>query len=168
MRLLLSVLVTTLLSAAVGAQQPPASPAAGAAVLKNFQTSAEVAAVAARLKSQTPAQPLRSAPLFQSPPYNVNMEYRTAVATAAVHETEAELFYVIDGGGTFVVGGSLTEPQRTNAQNLSGKAISGGMSQKVGKGDFMFAPAGAPHWFSAIDGTITLMSLHLPVGGGTK
>ena len=168
MRLLLTLFVAALLSAAVSAQQAPVSPAAGAAVLKNFQTSAEVGAIVARLKSQTPAQPLRVAPLFQSPPYTANIEYRTAVATAAVHETEGELFYVIDGGGTFVVGGSLTEPQRTNAQNLSGKAISGGTSQKVGKGDFMFAPAGAPHWFSAIDGTITLMSLHLPVAGGAK
>ena len=70
----------------------------------------------------------------------------------------------IDGErGTMVIGGQLTEAQRTNAQNLTGKAITGGTSQKVAKGDFMWVPAGAPHWFSSIDGTLTLMSLHLPV-----
>jgi mannose-6-phosphate isomerase-like protein (cupin superfamily) len=162
MRLLLAFVIA-LVPVTLLAQQPQPGGAAGAAAaLKMFQTSADVAAIVARVKA-LPPQPLRSSPLFQSPPYAVNIEYRTAVATSAVHEAEAELFYVIDGGGTFVIGGELTEPQRTNPQNLSGKAITGGMSQKVAKGDFMWVPAGAPHWFSAIDGTVTLMSLHLPV-----
>jgi mannose-6-phosphate isomerase-like protein (cupin superfamily) len=162
MRLFLAASLFAALSIPALAQQPGGRGGAPAAPLKMFQTAADVDAIVARLKSQ-PAQPLRTSPLFPYPPYQANIEYRTAVAAAAVHETEGELFYVIDGGGTFVVGGELTEPQRTNPQNLSGKAITGGTSQKVTKGDFMFAPAGAPHWFSAIDGTITLMSLHLPV-----
>jgi mannose-6-phosphate isomerase-like protein (cupin superfamily) len=163
MRLFLAASLIALVPVTALAQQPQASgPAGAAAALKMFQTSADVAAIVARAKAQPP-QPLRSTPLFQSAPYAVNIEYRTAVATSAVHETEAELFYVIDGGGTFVIGGELTEPQRTNPQNLTGKAIAGGTSQKVTKGDFMWVPAGAPHWFSAIDGTVTLMSLHLPV-----
>ena len=162
MRLLTAASLIVLVPVLALAQQPqPAPPAGAAAALKMFQTSADVAAIVERAKAQ-PAQPLRVSPLFQSPPYTVNIEYRTAVATSAVHETEAELFYVIDGAGTFVIGGQLTEPQRTNAQNLSGKAITGGTSQKVTKGDFMWVPAGSAHWFSAIDGTITLMSLHLP------
>jgi len=163
MRLLIAAALIVFAPVLAFAQQPPsAAPAGAAAALKMFQTSADIAAIVARVKAQPP-QPLRSTPLFQLPPYAVNLEYRTAVATSAVHETEAELFYVIDGGGTFVVGGELTESQRTNAQNLTGKAITGGTTQKVSKGDFMLVPAGAPHWFSAIDGTITLMSLHLPV-----
>ena len=159
MRLLIAASLLVLVPIVAFGQQPPA---AAATALKSFQTSADVAAIVARLKAQPP-QPLRSAPLFPSPPYTVNIEYRTAVATSAIHETEAELFYVIDGGGTFVIGGQLTEPQRTNAANVTGKAIAGGTSQKVTKGDFMWVPAGSAHWFSAIDGTVTLMSLHLPV-----
>jgi len=163
MRRLIVMVVIALAPAAALAQQPQAgAPAGAAATLKMIETSADVAAIVARAKAQ-PAQPLRSTPLFQLPPYAVNIEYRTAVAASAVHETEAELFYVIDGSGTMVVGGQLTEPQRTNAQNLTGKAIAGGTTQKVSKGDFMLVPAGSPHWFSAIDGPLTLMSLHLPV-----
>src|SRR6478752_2492385 len=161
MRLIAASLLVLVPVVALAQQPQPPAPAA-AAVLKMVQTSADVEAIVARAKARPP-QPLRSTPLFQSPPYAVNIEYRTAVATSAVHETEAELFYVIDGGGTFVIGGALTEPQRTNAQNLTGKAITGGTSQKVAKGDFMWVPAGSPHWFSSIDGTLTLMSLHLPV-----
>jgi mannose-6-phosphate isomerase-like protein (cupin superfamily) len=163
MRLLTAASLIVLVPVLAFAQQPPsAAPAGAAAALKMFQTSSDVTAIVARMKAQ-PAQPLRSSPLFQLPPYSANIEYRTAVAAAAIHETEAELFYVIDGGGTIVVGGQLTESQRTNAQNLTGKAITGGVSQKVTKGDFMLVPAGSAHWFSTIDGTLTLMSLHLPV-----
>ncbi|HTM03610.1 MAG TPA: cupin domain-containing protein [Vicinamibacterales bacterium] len=160
MRLLMTAILLVLSATAGLAQQPAAAPAADA--LKMFQTSADIGAIVARLKAQ-PAQPLRSAPMFTMPGYRVNIEYRTAVAPAAIHETEAELFTVIDGGGTFVIGGQLTEQTRQNAQNLQGKSITGGTSRKVSKGDFMLVPAGSAHGFSAIDGTITLMSLHLPI-----
>jgi quercetin dioxygenase-like cupin family protein len=36
------------------------------------------------------------------------------------------------------------------------------VTRRVAKGDFIMVPEGTPHWFSAIDGTIVLMSLHLP------
>ena len=100
--------------------------------------------------------------MIQLAPYNVSLEYRAAVANAAVHETEAELFYVIDGSATLVTGGKLTNENRTNAENLSGSGIEGGVSRRVAKGDFIMVPEGTPHWFSAIDGTVVLMSLHLP------
>ena len=95
-------------------------------------------------------------------PYNVSLEYRAAVARAAVHDKEAELFYVVDGSGTLVTGGKLKEEKRTNAENSSGSGIDGGVTRRVAKGDFIMVPEGTPHWFSAIDGTIVLMSLHLP------
>jgi mannose-6-phosphate isomerase-like protein (cupin superfamily) len=160
MRLLTVVSLIVLTPVLALAQQPPSSAAGAAQALKTLQSSADVAAIVARAKAQ-PAQPLRVTPLFPQP-YGVNVEYRTGIAPAAIHEAEAELFYVIDGAATLVIGGQLTEPQRTNAQNLSGKGITGGTSQKVAKGDFMLVPPGSPHWFSAIDGSITLMSVHLP------
>ena len=147
------VLIVTL----VAAQQAPPSPGS----VKFVAASSDVAAIVARLQAP-PTQPLRSAPLLPLAPYTANIEYRTAVANAAIHDTEAELFYVIDGGATFVTGGQLTDPQRSNPENSTGKGISGGNSQHVSKGDFMLVPQGVPHWFSQIDGTITLMSLHLP------
>ena len=56
--------------------------------------------------------------LIRLAPYNVNMELRKMGQAASVHETEAELFYVIDGAGTLVTGGKLMEERRTNAENL--------------------------------------------------
>ena len=105
--------------------------------------------------------------MIQLAPYNVSLEYRAAVANAAVHETEAELFYVIDGAATLVTGGKLTADATRNGANLTGKGIEGGTSRKVAKGDFIMVPETVPHWFSAIDGTVVLMSLHLPHAAST-
>jgi quercetin dioxygenase-like cupin family protein len=61
-----------------------------------------------------------------------------------------------------VTGGKLTEEKRTNAENLSGTAIENGDSRQVAKGDFIIVPQGVPHWFSKINGTLVMMSLHVP------
>jgi mannose-6-phosphate isomerase-like protein (cupin superfamily) len=130
---------------------------------KTFVSAQEVAALMAKAKNERKAD---QANLIQNllslAPYSANLEYRAAVGPASVHETEAELFYVIDGSGTLVTGGKLTEERRTNAQNLSGAGIEGGTSQEVAKGDFLIVPEKTPHWFSKINGTLVLMSLHVP------
>ena len=151
-------------TAVIAFERPaPAQGGAPAPAAKGYASAADVSALAAKLKSQrTASQALAAGTLLQLAPYNVNVEYRSAVANAAIHDTEAELFYVLDGSATIVTGGELVDAQRTNPQNSSGKAIKGGMSQRVSKGDFVMVPEGTPHWFSAIDGTVTLMSLHLP------
>ena len=69
---------------------------------------------------------------------------------------------MIDGTATMVIGGKLVNETRTNAENLTGKAIEGGTSQAVAKGDFIIVPENTPHWFSAINGAIVLMTLHVP------
>ena len=157
MRTLIAALVVTLVSSAASAQQP-ASPAAS----RTMVSAADVQAMIAKAKSDRKDQALLAQSMIQLAPYNVSLEYRAAVANAAVHETEAELFYVIDGSATLVTGGKLTKETRTNAANLTGSGIEGGMSRRVAKGDFIMVPEGVPHWFSAIDGTVVLMSLHLP------
>ena len=162
MRMTVIVLALGLMSVSVLAQQA----APGAQPSKTFMSSADVAARAAKAKAtRKPDQANLVQPLLQLAPYTANLEYRAAVANAAVHEKEAELFYVVDGAGTIVTGGKLTAETRTNAENLSGSGIEGGKSQRVSKGDFIMVPENTPHWFSAIDGTLTLMSIHLPRAG---
>jgi mannose-6-phosphate isomerase-like protein (cupin superfamily) len=147
-------------SAREAAAQNPAQ------ALKTFASSADVAALAAKAKAdRKEGQALLAQPILQLAPYNVSLEYRAAVANAAVHEKEAELFLVMDGAATMVTGGKLTAETRTNAENLTGTGIEGGVTRRVSKGDFIMVPENTPHWFSAIDGTITLMSLHLPHAG---
>jgi mannose-6-phosphate isomerase-like protein (cupin superfamily) len=94
--------------------------------------------------------------------YNINMEHRVMGQAAAVHEKEAELFYVIDGSGAIVTGGKLVDEKRTNEANLAGTSIQGGVSKKISKGDWVLVPEGVSHQIPNVDGAITLMSLHLP------
>ena len=61
-------------------------------------------------------------------PYVTNLEYRPIEGAVAVHEKEAEIVYVIDGGGTLTTGGTVVGQKRTNATNLSGTSIDGGTS----------------------------------------
>lgn len=102
--------------------------------------------------------------LLQFQPYSVNIEHRVAVPQAATaHETEGELFYIIDGAATLVTGGKLIEPARNGANLSSTKGVEGGVAQKLSKGDFVMVPAGMPHWFTEIQGSVTVMALHLPI-----
>jgi mannose-6-phosphate isomerase-like protein (cupin superfamily) len=96
-------------------------------------------------------------------PYTVNVEHRTNQPQgAAIHNAEAELFYVIDGSATMVTGGKLVG-ETTNGANVTGSSIEGGTSSKLAKGDFFMVPEGVPHWFSQIDATgLNIMSVHLP------
>ena len=51
---------------------------------------------------------------------------------------------------------------RTNPENRRGSGIEGGATRKVGKGDIFLVPQDTPHWFSAIDGRLVMMSVHVP------
>ena len=154
MRPLKITLAVTFLAALAAAQTPD---------LKTFASSSDVAAMIAKAKAERkPDQPLFAQPILKLAPYTASLEYRGAVGPAAVHETEAEMFYVIEGSATLVTGGKLVNEKRTNAENLTGTAIEGGSARPVAKGDFVIVPENTPHWFSPINGTIVLMSFHAP------
>src|SRR5262245_66547224 len=164
MRTATAALVLIALTSPAFAQQPP-NPAAS----RTMVSAADVAAMMAKAKAERkPEQANLAQSMIQLAPYNVSLEYRGAVGPAAVHETEAELFYVIDGSATLITGGKLTADATRNGANLTGKGIEAGTSRKVAKGDFIMVPENTPHWFSAIDGTVVLMSLHLPHTASAK
>jgi len=154
-------LALTLLAAAAIAQQKAAQPPAQ--TMKTYASSADVAALIAKASSERKeAQPLVAERILQLAPYNANLEYRASVGPAAVHEREAEMFYVIEGSATMVTGGKLVKEARTNPENLTGTGVEGGSSRTVAKGDFIIVPENTPHWFSSINGTLVLMSFHVP------
>jgi mannose-6-phosphate isomerase-like protein (cupin superfamily) len=157
-------LILVLCTAAVAAAQQPAAPVTTpVTAMKTFCSSADVQALISKAKSERKdGQPIVVERVVQLAPYMANLEYRASVGLAAVHEKEAELMYVVDGSGTIVTGGTLVNQTRTNPANLTGTAIDGGTQQKIAKGDFIFIPENTPHWISAIDGTIILVSLHVP------
>lgn len=153
MRILVVSSVVVLVACSLFAQRGAApAPLQGGTV-----TAADLASIVAAQPKDRNANQV----FLQLAPYNVTMEHRVMVATANIHDKEAELFYVVDGGGTLVTGGKLVNATQ-NGDNQSGPSVDGGTSRKLSKGDFVLVPEGVPHWFSAIDGQLTLMSLHLP------
>jgi mannose-6-phosphate isomerase-like protein (cupin superfamily) len=156
---LLFALSSLLLTGLAVAQQPATPPAP-----KTFSSAADVTALIAKAKGDRKNdQPLVTGRILSLAPYNANLEYRASVGPAAIHETEAEVFYVIDGSATMVTGGKLVEEKRTNPANLSGTGIEGGTPRNVAKGDFIMVPEGTAHWFSAIGPQpLVLMTLHVP------
>ena len=164
MRIFATASFVIFLSSLAWPQQPAAQNGPAPDLTKAMYKSAkEVSAAVAASAAKQGTNANAGTRVFTLPPYNVNIEHRIAVPQgAAIHDKDAELFYIIDGTTTIVTGGKLANSNRTNADNLTGSGIEGGTPRKIGKGDFVLVPEGVPHWFSAIDGELTLMSLHLP------
>jgi len=152
----ISITLALIIAASAASAQQSAPPT------KTYSSAADVAGLLAKAKSEHKDQPTVIENILRLAPYSANLEYRTAVGPASVHEREAEMFYVLEGSGTLVTGGKLVGEKRNNAENLGGTAIEGGSSQAVAKGDVVIVPENTPHWFSVINGTLVLMSLHVP------
>lgn len=79
---------------------------------------------------------------------------RTSPERGELHTRAADVWYVIEGGGTLVTGGSLMQVVETEPGEFRGRSIAGGESRHIAKGDFAAIPAGIPHWISKVDGEI--------------
>jgi mannose-6-phosphate isomerase-like protein (cupin superfamily) len=90
---------------------------------------------------------------LSAPGYSATVVRRTRAGSAEVHRNVSDVWYVIDGGGTLVTGGSLAGARETEPGELRGQTVSGGTSRRIARGDLIGIPAGIPHWVSAIDGT---------------
>ena len=105
--------------------------------------------VAATLKKAGPladAPNLRVSGGYRTGPYAPE-DYRPAVE---VHTKEADLFYVIDGSATQVLGGTVVGGKDSGPGQIRGSKIDGGQTYHLSKGDVMWVPAGVPHWFPEI------------------
>ena len=159
MRAMAMSFALVLMATAVQAQQPQQRDMTP----KTYTSASDVTALIAKAKSERKeGQANVTERILMLAPYGANLEYRASIGPAAIHEHDAEFMYVIDGSATMVTGGKLVDEKRTNPANLSGTGIEGGTSQHVSKGDFIVVPENTAHWFSAIDGTLVLMTLHVP------
>jgi quercetin dioxygenase-like cupin family protein len=167
-----SVVVVLALTVSGVASVPQSSYAqAPAPAPQLFMSAADVTALVAKAKSdRKPDQANFVQPIVRLAPFTANLEYRVAGvnAAASVHFKDAELFYVVEGTGTLVTGGKLKDERPTNADNLTGSGIDGGTRRRLAKGDYVMVPENTPHWFGEIDGTLVLMSVHLPRSTGGK
>ena len=95
------------------------------------------------------------AQLMKSGNYNVMIMRRTAAGTAEWHEKDTDVVYVIDGAATLTTGGTMPDVKETSPGEKRSPTIAGGAAHRIAKGDVLTIPNAMPHWFSAVDGSVT-------------
>jgi mannose-6-phosphate isomerase-like protein (cupin superfamily) len=103
----------------------------------------------------------------------VGVLYRTEsqVQPAALHYKVSEVYHIMKGSATFVTGGKMINskvrpedsPQvkQQDGPGETGTAIEGGVSRQVKEGDVIIIPAGTPHWFSKINGSLAYLVIRV-------
>jgi mannose-6-phosphate isomerase-like protein (cupin superfamily) len=98
-------------------------------------------------------------PLIPGDAYTVQTNRRTANGNIEIHEKETDIFYVVDGSATIIVGGTAVEPKQTRPGQLTAKDIENGQTYNLKKGDMLVIPAGQPHWFKQVNGFINYVTV---------
>jgi mannose-6-phosphate isomerase-like protein (cupin superfamily) len=82
-----------------------------------------------------------------------------------LHDTKVtEIYYMLEGGGTLVTGGTLAGQSKQPANGplaavntVRGTRIDGGVSRHVGKGDVVVIPGHVPHGWTKSDSDIAYL-----------
>ncbi len=121
-----------------------------------YKTDAELMSA---LKDKIKATPdaMVDSNIVTDPRYQANIVHRSRPAGAISHPEGSEIHYIIEGSGTMVTGGTFNRTGKT-------VTIDGGVSRHVAKGDTIVIPAGTPHWYKEVDGSITYLEVRFNVG----
>jgi mannose-6-phosphate isomerase-like protein (cupin superfamily) len=132
---------------------PPASFMSAADIAKGLSTTVAADAAAGAAVTIAPGIAVRRRSGAGEPQY------------AIIHPFSTEIYYIIEGTASLVTGGTLELPlsPSTDPDIVRSKAIKNGGTRKVAAGDVVVVPPGTPHWFNAIDGTITYLESRVRV-----
>ena len=146
-------------AATASAQTPAAAPPPTDRSRATHFSAADLQAALAKLPTDRPNAVAR---VFSLDPYSVGVEQRQPRPQgAASHADRAELFYVINGSGTMLTGGTITDG-KVSGVNTQGTTISGGTRIEFKTGDFIMVPSGVPHQFVDLKAPVQVMSMYLP------
>ena len=134
----------------LSAAQAPAPPAAPATYLS------EAELVAALEEAAKSAPVMHTAPVKIADHYRINIVRRTSAQGAIAHPDGTEVHHIIEGAATFVTGGAIVRAAGAAAGSAT---IEGGQSRRVAKGDVILVPAGTPHWYKDLEGSITYLEV---------
>ena len=145
------VTLLLLLGAAQSAAQtvvPPGTYASGADLQKAL--------------ADQPSGPMTVARIETTELTRVNLIHRTIPQNAIIHATGWEVHHITAGGATAVTGGRVERSTGPNGERVA--KIIDGESRSVSAGDVIIIPAGTPHWYSEIVGSVTYLEIRYDPG----
>jgi mannose-6-phosphate isomerase-like protein (cupin superfamily) len=91
--------------------------------------------------------------------------------SVAEHDQVSEVYHVIDGSATLVLGPDITNRQRRpstlltvrefNGPGNNGSEIRNGVAYQIKTGDVVVIPAGTGHWFTKLDDHIDYLMIRI-------
>jgi mannose-6-phosphate isomerase-like protein (cupin superfamily) len=119
----------------VAAGPPPSGTSSSEAT---FIAAAKVAACA------------KASTLLTAADYTVICYSRTVPGQAEAHAGHTHLWYILEGEGTVVMGGTIMDVETALPGEPRGPRIEGGLPQRVVAGDVLVIPAGVPHQYTEV------------------
>jgi mannose-6-phosphate isomerase-like protein (cupin superfamily) len=96
---------------------------------------------------------------------------KPAEASVAEHDQVSELYHIIEGSATLMLGPDIVNPKRRppdletvrlfNGPGNNGTSIRNGISYDLKPGDVVIIPAGTGHWFTKIDDHIVYLMVRI-------
>src|SRR5205823_10342971 len=78
-------------------------------------------------------------------------------ADAEVHDASDDVYYVLDGAATLILGGRLDAPHEAQPGEWRAAHIVGGQTVNIAKGDPIVVPRGTPHAPSTAGKDLTML-----------
>ena len=107
---------------------------------------------------------------------SIGLVYRGKLAaptanSVAEHDQVSEVYYIVSGSATLVLGPDITNRERRpatertvverNGPGNNGSDIKNGVAYQLKPGDVVIIPAGTGHWFTKIDDHINYMMVRI-------
>jgi mannose-6-phosphate isomerase-like protein (cupin superfamily) len=102
--------------------------------------------------------------LAKYPSYLVEVVHREGDAEAETHVNNSELFFIVSGEATEIVGGTPVNNKQVSPGEIHGSGLNGGMQVPLRPGDMVRMPANIPHRMLVAPGKqITFIVVKEPV-----
>jgi len=84
--------------------------------------------------------------IIKNSEFKVMASRRDKVGQSEVHVKDTDIFIVVDGKATLVIGGKMVDAKQVAPDEIRGSGIDGGVEYALEKGVVVTVPRNTPHW----------------------